>query len=196
MVPSVTNILDTVMKDVVRDIPTATVAESANRDITVQTVPWPVHQIVRLVGIWMVFAPVKRVGGIIIVQQNVSSPMEKIANILAVNTALTISVTGSTENVCVMLNMTQMVYRVFVRRMEQSVYFGSLRFHCHLPLASYLYRPHSFYKGSYFYNRSLQQVTLIFICVVDLMQNRLLAQMMHLTIKISVFHRSRTHIKL
>lgn len=112
--------------------------KSANRDITVQTVPWPVHQIVRLVGIWMVFAPVKRVGGIIIVQQvihlsryfiifddiefqlqeivserlskeiifqNVSSPMEKIVNILAVNTALTISVTGSTENVCVMLNM-------------------------------------------------------------------------------------------
>lgn len=173
MVPSVTNILDTVMKDVVRDIPTATVAESANRDITVQTVPWPVHQIVRLVGIWMVFAPVKRVGGIIIVQQNVSSPMEKIVNILAVNTALTISVTGSTENVCVMLNMAQIVYRVFVRRMQQSVYFGSLRFHCHLPLASYLYLPHSFYKGSYFYNRSLQQVTLIFICVVDIMQNRL-----------------------
>lgn len=86
----------------------------------------------------MVCVPVRRVGGVIIVQQvihlstyfiifdeirfqlqevaserlpktiifqNVSSPMEKIANILAVKTALTISVTGSTENVCVMVNM-------------------------------------------------------------------------------------------
>lgn len=86
----------------------------------------------------MVFAPVKRVGGVKIVQQvirlsryfiifdeirfqlqevaserlpktiifqNVPTPMEKIANILAVKTALTISVTDSTENVCVMVNM-------------------------------------------------------------------------------------------